>query len=110
MTPEQVPVTLDRFEGSAIVDELRIARMSPEDTRKAVRCAEGCANAPSNIFFHLGPTVRIHALGLPSFQRHQPDVRFRCYETKIDQAIVPREHNPTAKIMRSDRQHLVNLL
>src|SRR5437899_13110377 len=36
MTPDQVPVTLDRFEGSAIVDELRIARMSPEDTTKAI--------------------------------------------------------------------------
>ena len=49
MTPEQVQVTLDRFEGSAIVDGLRIARMAPEDTRKAVRCAEGCANARPRI-------------------------------------------------------------
>src|SRR6266699_2990226 len=36
MTPEQVQVTLDRFEGSAIVDGLRIARMAPEDTAKAI--------------------------------------------------------------------------
>jgi len=56
MTPEQVQVTLDRFEGSAIVDGLRIARMAPEDTRKAVRCAEGCLE----YLFHPGPTVRIH--------------------------------------------------
>src|SRR5437660_1727362 len=36
ITPEQVAVTLNRFDGSAIVDGLRIARMAPDDTAKAI--------------------------------------------------------------------------
>jgi subtilisin family serine protease len=36
MTGEEVQVDLNRFEGSEIVDGLRLARMAPEDTTKAI--------------------------------------------------------------------------
>src|SRR6266542_2692207 len=33
---EQIPITVDRFEGSNLVDGLRMARMPPDETLKAI--------------------------------------------------------------------------
>ena len=40
-TQEQIPVNVDRFEGSDLVDGLRIARMAQDDTLKAIAALRG---------------------------------------------------------------------
>src|SRR5437660_3168428 len=57
---EHVLVNVDRFEGSDIVDGLRIARMAPDDTMKAIaalQARDDVLYAEPNYIVHVGTTT-----------------------------------------------------
>src|SRR6266581_232047 len=59
-SPEQVLVNVDRFEGSDIVDGLRLARMAPDDTMKAIaalQARDDVLYAEPNYIVHVDTTT-----------------------------------------------------
>src|SRR5947207_1672459 len=59
-SPEQVLVNVDRFEGSDIVDGLRLARMAPDDTMKAIaalQARDDVLYAEPNYLVHVDTTT-----------------------------------------------------
>ncbi|PYS61977.1 MAG: hypothetical protein DMF74_14865, partial [Acidobacteria bacterium] len=73
---EQVLVSIDRFEGSEIVDGLRLARMAPDDTAKAI-----AALRVRDDVLYAEPNYLRRAIATPNDQCFPPNSSSPCFSS-----------------------------